>query len=786
MTRKRAAKRRTKPRKKAASSSAAPKRRLLKFSLLALGVLAGLFLPWMVYLDHTVKTEFEGRKWDLPSRVYARPLTLFPGQPMTGAFLLRELQAAGYREAAGANRPGSYSRNGDRFTIYSRDFQFADRKQAALRFQVSVGSGEVAGLADHRGQAISLARLDPAEIGSIYPLHNEDRSVVRLDQVPPLLITGLQAVEDRQFKHHYGVDLKAIARALWANLRHRRVVQGGSTITQQLVKNYFLSHEQTVLRKLNEAMMAVLLEWRYSKPEILEAYLNEVWLGQQGARAIHGFGRAAEYYFNQPLERLDGDQLALLIGLVKGASYYNPRRHPERALDRRNQVLKAFLDTGLMDAAAYAAARGRPLQVTAQARSGQASYPAFIDLVKRQLRDQYREQDLRSEGLRIFTTLEPATQAAAEQSAEDGLSALAAAGLPEDLQSAMVVVDIHNGEIQALVGDRLAGRVGFNRALDARRQIGSVIKPLVYLQALQHPETFNLLTEVEDLPVELRLANGDLWQPRNYDGESHGTVTLLEALSQSYNQATVQVGLKVGVPNIVQTLGLFNLQDAVEPVPSILLGAAEFTPLEVAQVYQSLAAGGYTSPLRAVTAVLDANGTALSRYPLNLSPLPRRDAVALVNYALTQVVDKGTGRGLRRWLPSDLTVAGKTGTTNERRDSWFVGYTRNRLGVVWVGLDDNRPAGVTGSNAALQLWGRAFARLPLKSLTLDLPEGVGWYWVDPVEMALATEDCPGAAKMPFAEAALPARYASCTANGRSGRGASQKTPWWRKWFGKNN
>ncbi len=363
----------------------------------------GLLVPWIIYLNYQVTTEFEGRKWDLPSRVYARSLELYPGAALPVADLEMELQASGYRSANPVSRPGQYRISGNQVEIYRRAFHFHDGFEEASRFRVSVSGKKIAGLASvPENRQLDLVRLEPAEIASIYPLQKEDRSMVKIADAPQLLVTGLQAVEDRQFKHHPGVDLRGVLRAVVANLRAGKAVQGGSTLTQQLVKNYFLTHDRTIARKFNEAIMALLLEMHYDKAEILDAYINEVFLGQQGAYAVHGFGQASLFYFDQPLERLEPNQVALLIGLVKGASYYNPRRHPERALARRNQVLSVFAETGLLSQAEAGQQASTPLGVTKEPRSRGTRYPAFVDLVRRQLAQVYREEDLKTEGLQIL------------------------------------------------------------------------------------------------------------------------------------------------------------------------------------------------------------------------------------------------------------------------------------------------------------------------------------------------------------------------------------------------
>lgn len=754
--------------------------KIWRLVVLLVGVFLGLMLPWVVYLNYQVTTEFEGRKWDLPSRVYARALELYPGAPLSRADLELELNVAAYRVNKQASRPGLYSVSGNILEINRRSFRFHDGAESSLRFRIQIAGDKVSRLTSlPDGRSLDLVRLEPAEIASIYPLQKEDRTLVKIEQAPPLLVTGLQAVEDRNFKHHPGIDLRGILRAAFANLKAGKAVQGGSTLTQQLVKNYFLTHDRTIARKFNEAIMALLLEAHYGKPEILEAYLNEVFLGQQGAYAVHGFGQASLFYFDQPLDRLEPNQVALLIGLVKGASYYNPRRHPERALVRRNLVLAAFADTGLLTQAQARNEAAMPLGVTAKPRTRGTRYHAFVDLVRRQLAQVYQEDDLRTEGLKIFTTLAPSVQEKAQSAVSSGLVQLEKRGLPASLQAAMVVADVATGEVQGLVGDRNPNRAGFNRAIHARRQIGSVIKPLVYLLALEHAQDYSLVTRIADEPLVLKQADGTSWSPSNYDNKSHGEVTLLEALTRSYNQATARLGLKIGVRNLVNRIEQLGVRATVDPVPSIFLGAVELTPLEVTQIYQSIAAGGYSVPLRSLIAVQTTEGKELVRYPLRMLPQPNREAIAVLNYALTQVVEQGTAKALPGLLGKSATIAGKTGTTNDRRDSWFVGYTRNQVAVSWVGKDDNRPAGVTGSNAAMRLWAELFRQLPVESVDLRMPDGAYWLWVDSASGFLTMEDCDGSVQIPFVDGSGPVQSTACMSAQQD-----DEESFWRKLLGK--
>jgi penicillin-binding protein 1B len=754
--------------------------KIWRLGLLLAGIFLGLMVPWVMYLNYQVTTEFEGRKWDLPSRVYARALDIYPTALLSRSNLELELKAAGYRASRQPSRPGLYSVSGNTVEIHRRSFRFHDGEEESIRFRVKISGEKVSSVTGlPGGRSLDLVRLEPAEIAAIYPLQKEDRTLIKIGQAPQLLVTGLQAVEDRNFKHHPGIDLRGILRAAYANLKAGRAVQGGSTLTQQLVKNYFLTHDRTMARKFNEAIMALLLEAHYDKSEILEAYLNEVFLGQQGAYAVHGFGQASLFYFDQPLDRLEPNQIALLIGLVKGASYYNPRRHPERARGRRDQVLAMFAETGLLSESEAKKQATLPLSVTAEPRTRGTRYHAFVDLVRRQLSQVYQEDDLRTEGLRIFTTLAPSVQEKAQAAVSGGLRELEARGLSASLQAAMVVADVATGEVQGLVGDRNPDRAGFNRAIHARRQIGSVIKPLVYLLALEHARDYSLVSRIQDEPLSLQQPDGSTWSPSNYDNKSHGEVTLLEALTRSYNQATVRLGMNIGVKHLVNRIEQLGVQAAVDPVPSIFLGAVELTPLEVTQIYQSIAAGGFSVPLRSLIAVQTAEGDELVRYPLRMLPQPNRDAIAVLNYALTQVVEQGTAKALPGLVGQDRTIAGKTGTTNDRRDSWFVGYTRNQVAVSWVGEDDNRPAGVTGSNAAMRLWAGLFRELPNESVDLRMPDGAYWLWVDGNSGLLTLEDCDGAVQVPFVDGSGPSETTACM----SARQDDEES-FWRKLLGK--
>lgn len=721
-----------------------------------------LLAGWMVYLDAVVTSRFEGRRFEVPSRVYARPLELYDGASVSSGALQRELELSGYRAGDG-RKAGTYRRSGGHFEISTRGFLFTDGLEPRRRLSLNIYGDRVQEFRVLSGDPSPIVRLEPAQIGGIYPAHKEDRVLVQLDDVPDLFTDVLLAVEDRNFHDHHGVAPLSIARAMLANIRAGRIVQGGSTLTQQLVKNFFLTREQTLLRKGNEALMSVLLELHYEKDDILETYLNEVYLGQAGTRAIHGFGLASQFYFGESIRDIEAHQVALLVGMVKGPSYYNPRRHPERALSRRNLVIDVMAETGLIGEEQAARARAQPLGVTDRASYSENRYPAYIDLVRRHLARDYKQEDLQSEGLRIFTTLDPAIQYAAEFSVKDMLSRMEGSS-DTVLESALVVTSRDSGEVLALVGGRDPQYAGFNRALDARRPIGSLIKPFIYLTALQQPERYNLITPVEDTGFSLVFDDGRRWEPKNYDGEERGLVPLHKALSHSYNFPAVRVGLDVGIDSVKSTLQSFGVTTGISEYPSMLLGSVAMTPVTVAQIYQGLATSGFNTPLRTIRQVTDAEGEALSRYRLKVDQVADPAAVHLVQYVMQETMQEGTGRSVYRTVPRELTLAGKTGTTDDGRDSWFAGFSGDLLAVSWVGRDDNGPTSLTGATGALPVWSRFMSQVPQHGFSPVVPDGVKYHWVNPAEGALTDEHCENARLVPFITGSEPEIEVSCGGN----------------------
>lgn len=748
------------------SNRGRPLRRLLLRYVLPAALVA--FAGYVAFLDHDIRSQFEGRRWELPARVYARPLELYPGMHLAPADFRHELSMLRYRAEASPHAPGSYAGSGNDYVLVSRPFRFWDGEETSHAVRMHFDGDTLTSVTDLRtGAATALTRLDPALIGKIYPSHNEDRILVQLKDVPPDLIKGLIAVEDRRFYRHHGISPTAVARALWANLRAGHTVQGGSTLTQQLVKNYFLSNARTLRRKFNEAIMSLLLEMHYSKDEILESYCNEVYLGQDGKRSIHGFGLASEFYFEQPLSKLRLPQIALLVSLVRGPSYYDPRRHPDRALQRRNLVLDIMAQQGVISTAQADEAKPMPLGVVAEAPSGVTPYPAFLDLVRRQLRRDYAEEDLTSEGLQIFTTLDPTVQRDAEEGVQGELARLERGrGLHRGtLESAAVITRAESGEVEAVVGGREPHYAGFNRALDAVRQVGSLIKPAVYLTALAQPQHYTLATLLDDSPLQVKDQDGKVWAPENYDRTYRGQVPLYLALAHSLNVPTARLGLALGLNNVVDSVHRLGITRPVRPYPSMLLGAVALSPLEVTEMYQTLAAGGFRTPLRSIRAVLTGDGKPLNRYPLTVTQVFPPDAMYLLETAMEQVVEQGTAVNLRAFLPPSVAVAGKTGTTDDLRDSWFAGFTQDYLTVVWLGRDDNKSTGFTGASGALGEWGTIMRSLSPAGLQLTVPDDVETAWVDPQSGLTTGSWCAGAVQLPFIKGSVPAGGAPCRFKG---------------------
>lgn len=723
--------------------------------LLFIGLIG--FASWLVYLDAQLRSQFDGNKWALPAKVYARPLMLYPGLLLTEQQLKAELQWNDYQAVSHVMNPGTYGRDGDDWIIYRRSFSFYDKTEAAMRIRLSFKYDRIAEV-QVDGISQPLARIEPQYIGGIFPAHHEDRDLIALKDVPPALVAALVAVEDRAFFEHYGISIRGILRALKANIAAGRTVQGGSTLTQQLVKNFFLTNERSLSRKIREAFMALLLEFHYSKEEILEAYLNEVYVGQSGRRSIHGIALASRFYFAKNVAQLQLEEIALLVGMIKGPSYYNPFRNPQRAKQRRDVVLGVMQQLNIISDAQRIRAQGMPVKVSASGRAGQREYPAFIELVKQQLQQDYRLEDLQNEGLRIYTTLDPWLQHATEKSIQGHLSNLERRyGYKEPVfESAAVVSSVDGAEVRALVGSRKVRFFGFNRALQAKRSIGSLAKPAVYLTALNSGR-YDWASIIEDKAVRVAGQDGSLWQPKNYDKKDHGPVFMADALALSLNQATARLGMRVGLGQVADTFEKLGA-GSVPPYPSILLGALSMTPLQVNQMFQTYASGGFYMEPRAIQSVTTAAGDILTSYALQSKQQFSPQQIENLRYGMQQVVVKGTARRLAKTFDSH-GIAAKTGTSNDQRDAWFAGFDNRHLGVIWVGRDDNQATRLTGASGALPIWENIFRQVGVEPLA-PLAE-LEWAWVNRSGQ-IVDEDCDAVRRLPLLPHRLQQQTISCS------------------------
>ena len=720
------------------------------------------FVVYIAILDYRITQRFEGRIWQLPAHVYARPLELFVGKSISLKQLKFELEYLNYQNVEQLpQQSAQYRQWKNVFEIKTRRFVFWDGDEPAHSIRVTIEGDKVVGLMNiYSNNDAGLVRFDAGYLTGIFPSHAQDRILLKLDDVPDMFIKMLLLVEDRRFFNHLGVDPRSIARALVANVSSGQTVQGGSTLTQQLVKNLFLDQGKRLTRKINEAFMSLLLEFHYDKKLILETYLNEIYLGQDGRRAIHGFGLASEFYFGKPLKALSIDEMAMMVGMVKGASYYNPKRNPKHALQRRNLILDTMQQNDLITPRQAQNLANRAIVTVKHARSG--LFPAFIDVVKLQLQQDYQTDDLRSEGLRVFTTLDPYVQHITEKVIKNMLPVLSSNKM---LQAAAVVVSPLNGDVMAVVGDRVPSYKGFNRAINADRPIGSLMKPVVYLTALEDESRYTLATILDDSEFVHEEKNQPDWQPLNYDKTFHGDVTLYESLLNSYNIPAVRTGLDVGLDNVLRTLSALGVRKQVTPYPSLLLGAVTMTPMQVASIYQSFSANGFHSPLRSVFAVLDKNKQPLERYSLDVESRVKPAAVAVINSALIDVTKYGTAKRLSKNL--SIQVAGKTGTSDDLRDSWFAGFSADIVAVVWTGFDDNRSTSLTGSSGAMRIWQNIIKEAAYESYQIPEMSTIEKHWIDLENGLLTNDGCENAVELTFIVSSQPQQESDCNGGSSS-------------------
>lgn len=678
---------------------------------LVLGVTLGLvFLgEGAIITEAIVRARLGAAPQPAPTRFYALPVVVQPGMTLDREQLQSSLERLGYTRARGRNvSTGEYRFDYRTWEIGRRAFRFDAGLEPASVAAIHVAyDGEVRLVRSENGRRLDYFMLEPEPLPSPTPGSRADRVRVSLADVPEHLVQAVLAIEDQRFYEHRGLDYFRIAGAGVANARAGRVVQGGSTLSQQLVKNLFLTSDRTLIRKLRETAMALVLESRHTKEEILEAYLNEVYLGQHGGNAIHGVGRAAQFYFAKDVTSLDLTESALLAGLIRGPNIYTPFRHPEPARERRDLVLSVMRDQAMIDDATFLRAQETPVRVR-EAPEPLRAGRYFVDYVADRLRDRHGKGELKSGGT-VITSLDLNLQLIAERAVEEGLGALEREheelkreGNP--LQAALVALNPLTGDILAMVGGRDYGQSQFNRAADARRQPGSAFKPIVALTALAYEDQYTLATLVDDDPLSVETRAG-VWQPVNYDGQFRGPVTIREALERSLNVPFARLGLSVGPETVAEMGERLGISSKLQPVPSLALGASEVTPLELTRAFAVFAAGGIRADLREIIIAITEDGDVLEQRAPSTERVVDEAVAYLVTAALEGAVERGTGRGLRGFGVY-TPMAAKSGTTNDWRDAWFLAYTPRLVVGAWVGFDDGTTIGLTGSRAALPIVGR--------------------------------------------------------------------------------
>jgi penicillin-binding protein 1B len=681
-----------------------------------------------MYLNRLINEEFNKKRWNLPSRIYSDLEVLQPGVNIYQRDLKGKLERIGYRETDPIRLAGEYTITPSYWDIYLKDFSYPYHrfKGYPLRIQIQEDGTirQLINLSEHK--EVDRAEIEPELLATLFDEEMEDRSWVRLEEVPSHLIDAVLSIEDVRFYGHWGVDPIGMLRAILANLRHAEITQGGSTLTQQLIKNVLSKREKTFLRKLNEIFLALMLETRYTKDQILELYLNEIYLGQRGSASISGVQEAARYYFSKDVPYLSVAESALLAALLKAPNSYSPFQDPQKAKARRDLVLKLMWENGKISEEVYQQAIAEPLPQKAPGlpfmrKRILKQAPYFVDYVVEQLRSRYSWEDLQSRGYKIYTTLDMRSQRLAEKSLVEGLSrlegryeALNPAWHREPLQGSLICLDLATGFVRAMVGGRDYGQSQFNRAVQAHRQPGSLFKPFVYLTALDptRKNPYRLTSVLSDYPLTLKYG-GKSWTPENYDGVSHGVVTLQKALERSYNIATVRLALEVGLEKVVEMARRMGIESALEPVPSLPLGVYEVTPLEMVRAYTAFANLGVREEPVFIKHVVDRDGKVIESNKVNRERAVSEEAAYQVHVMLEGVMNRGTGYEARKLGYKGL-VAGKTGTTSDFKDGWFIGYTPEYLTLVWVGYDQGESIGLTGSQAALPIWVEFMSQIDTK------------------------------------------------------------------------
>ena len=711
-------------------------------------------IAYVSILDSKVVNKLDGVLWTVPAKVYARPLELAEGGKINVDVLKKELEILSYELTKGIpDTPGEFSQSQQSVNIFIRGFG----SQEPGLYRLKIENDKIDSIKRKDGISIDLIQLEPLSIGGMFPSHLQDRILLNFSQVPKDLEEMILVVEDRNFYSHKGISLKSIMRAFIKNTKALGIEEGGSTITQQLAKSLFFSPEQTIRRKIKEAIAALLIEMHYSKQEILLAYINDVFIAQSGRRAIHGFGLASQFFFGTDLKNLSLDQKALLVGMLKGPSLYSPINNPDRAKTRRDLVLSLIKNDSLITEEEYLDLKGKSLKVIPPSFKSLSKYPAFNDIVTLDLRKNFDDSDLRTKGLKIITNLDPVVQDYLEESIKDTKLKLKRryGSQLNGLEGAGIVIDSFSGEVVAAIGSTKPNNYGFNRAINAVRPIGSLVKPFIYLSALQHYSKYNLSTLLDDSKLSVSLPGGKLWEPNNFDKKFHGNIPLHVALSESYNVATTRLGMDLGYSVVQETFTKLGIEKKIPKYPSIFVGSFEMTPLEAIQAYQTIASEGFYSPLNSIRTVESSEDVLSLSYPYKVEQRFRPEPIYLLKFVLKQTFISGTARGFSSRVIEKWKTGGKTGTSDDQRDSWFVGYAGNYLMVVWLGFDDNRKSPLTGRTGALQVWKNFMSRLDPIAYEVRKPSRIRYEWVDAKDGLLSGERCKGSILIPFVEGTEP-------------------------------
>ncbi len=688
--------------------------------------------------------------WELPSRIFSSELMIRPGDDIKTIGLMQRLERLRYRKADRISEPGEYALQGHYLDVYVRPFDYAGGSMTAQPLRMVLEGSRIESI-DHAfsGRRLESVLLEPEVISEIFDRQLEDRTVVELGQCPAFLLEAIIATEDKRFYRHWGIDFRAILRAALVNLKHGSIVEGGSTITQQVIKNVFLTSKRTFTRKIKETGMAFMLEATYSKDEILQLYVNEIYMGQWGHAGVYGMARAARLFFDKDISKLSLSEAALLAGIIRAPNRYSPYNSPNRAIGRRNTVLELMYKQGHIEKPTYELAVNEPLELAPmQPRARYAPY--FVDYMLYSIKEQYPMNLLARGGYNIYTSIDTHMQLIAEQKLQHGVKNLRVKRGP--MNGAVVMLDPASGEIRAMVGGEDYASSQFNRAVQIKRHMGSLVKPLVYYTALRHGST--LADMISEKPVSIDTKEGEKWQPENYDKKLHGDVLLVDALINSYNVATVNLGLDVGLDSIIGEVRSLLPGVEVEENPSILLGAIDSSPLSVAGMFAVYANHGVSVEPVAVKAIINDKGLEVYGRPQRMSnQLLDSSTVFLLNSALQQVITRGTARNANMYgMPAGF--CGKTGTTNDLRDSWFAAFSPELVTVVWLGNDEFKPVNLTGSSGAMPIASMILAAVA-DDASWPVPGDVVFKDIDPQNGKLASSWNRDKLNLPFIRGTAP-------------------------------